>query len=76
VYFDDWSFRVHVRTTILDNPTFYARARGGFGGVRAAPGRTYTPAHPTLGGAHPGGSGHSGRAYSGASPHVSGHGGG
>ena len=79
----DWSFTVGMRSTILDDPAFYARARGGFGGVRAAPlgaARSYAPAHPStrLGGAHlsGGSSGSSGRAYSGASPHVSGPGGG
>jgi hypothetical protein len=85
--FSDWSFTVGSRSTILDDPAFYARARGGFGGVRAAPqggGRAYAPAHPSaggssgahLGGGHAGSSGSTGRAYSGASPHVSGHGGG
>jgi len=89
--FSDWSFTVGSRGTILDDPAFYARARGGFGGVRAAPqgaARTYAPAHPSagmaggehlgsghVGGGHVGG-GSGGRAYSGASPHVSGHGGG
>jgi hypothetical protein len=54
--------------------------------VRAAPqgaARGYTAAHPSVGAGatsgsmHMGGAGSSGgRAYSGASPHVSGHGGG
>ncbi len=47
-YLDDWSLSVGTRLTIFDDPRFYERARGGFGGVRAAPvGRTYLPAHPT-----------------------------
>jgi hypothetical protein len=72
VWLSDWSYTVQIRTTILDDPTFYARARGGFGGIRAAPGggRSYDPATPSIGGhSHHGGSG---RVYSGASPHVSG----
>jgi hypothetical protein len=85
---DNWSFEVNVRGTIFDNPQFYARARGGFGGLRAAPARAYTAAHPSLGApagssaVHSssiggiGTSGGSGRAYSGASPHVGGPGGG
>ncbi|MFT3766941.1 MAG: hypothetical protein QM820_15695 [Minicystis sp.] len=74
----DFCLHVELRTTILDDPTFYGRARGGFGGVRAAPGgRIHTPAHPTVGGSHTHGGHHGGgRAYSGASPHVGGHGGG
>jgi len=70
-----WSYTVQIRTTILDDPGFYARARGGFGGVRASPGggRSYDAASPTIGGlVHHGGGG---RVYSGASPHVSGSGG-
>jgi hypothetical protein len=49
---DDWSYPVEFRTTIFDDPEFYARARGGFGGVRAAPpeARGYTPAHAMHGG--------------------------
>lgn len=79
--FSDWSFTVQVRSTLLDDPAFYARARGGFGGARAAPNggaRSYAPAHPSAGGTHLGGgsSGGGGRAYSGASPHVSGSSGG
>lgn len=85
-YYDDWSFSVESRATIFDDPLFYGRARGGFGGVRAAPvGRPYQAAHPAVGAPtfHTDGSragesfgGNSGRAYSGASPHVSGVGGG
>lgn len=79
-YLDDWGISVQSRATIFDDPRFYERARGGFGGVRAAPaGRAYTPAHVTMGGlAHGGGGGlgGGGRAYSGASPHVGGVGGG
>jgi hypothetical protein len=74
-YLDDWRLEVQVRSTIFDDPGFYHRARGGFGGVRAAPvGRTYVPAHPTgawAGEAHAGGRA-GGRAFSGASPHVGG----
>jgi hypothetical protein len=90
---DDWfegsGYYVEVRSTVLDDPAFYARARGGFGGTRAAPaGRHHVGAHPTIGGVqgHPassshvsgvhGGSAGGGRSYSGATPHVSGHGGG
>jgi hypothetical protein len=86
-YYDDWSFSVRPRATIFDDPLFYDRARGGFGGVRAAPvGRPYAPAHPGVVAPpfHTGQDSHtsanfggsSGRAYSGASPHVSGPGGG
>lgn len=91
-WFDDCRYHVRPRSTILEDPAFYHRARGGFGGVRAAParaytpahpsaGRVHTPAHPTFGGSHGlGGSHHSGshggRTYSGSSPHVGGHGGG
>jgi hypothetical protein len=75
-YLDDWSFHVQHRATIFDDPSFYERARGGFGGVRAAPvGRAYAPAQARAGawssearGNDAGG----GRAYSGASPHVAG----
>jgi hypothetical protein len=76
-YLDDWGLEVEVRSTILDDPGFYMRARGGFGGVRAAPvGRTYVSAHPTgawAGQAHNGGMPGS-RAFSGASPHAGGSG--
>jgi hypothetical protein len=71
-----WHLRVWPRATIFDNSGFYTRARGGFG---APPGgRIYAPAHPGVASSHTGGGpGHSGgRAYSGASPHTSGHGGG
>jgi hypothetical protein len=81
-YLDDWSISIRARTTVFDDIRFYDRARGGFGGVRAAPGRSYEAARPTVGG-HTGGSawggsygGSGGRAYSGASPHVGGSGGG
>ena len=79
-YLDDWSLNVRVRSTIFDDPGFYERARGGFGGVRAAPvGRGYTLAHPSAGAwsseGHAGGA-PGARAYSGASPHVGGPGGG
>lgn len=75
---EGWAFDVRVRPTIFDNPLFYAQARGGFGGLGAAPaGRPYVAAHPTAGavamGEH---GGEHGRAYSGASPHVSSPGGG
>jgi hypothetical protein len=71
-YWDEWQTGVRSRSTVFDDPRFYARARGGFGGVRAAPvGRNYQPATPTVGGRTPGGMmSHGGRAYSGASPHV------
>ncbi len=85
-WLEDWSYSVRFRSTIFDDPGFYGRARGGFGGVRAAPaGRAYTPAYPSVGGhamssgsSGSGGTDHggSGRAYSGASPHVGGPGGG
>jgi hypothetical protein len=74
-YLDDWRLEVRVRATVFDDPGFYERARGGFGGVRAAPvGRTYVPAHPTgawASDAHNGGMTGQ-RAFSGASPHVAG----
>jgi len=76
---DAWSLRVVARATIFDDPWFYERARGGFGGLRAAPaGRAYLTAHPGVGGHTTGQAGGlgGGRAYSGASPHVSGPGGG
>jgi hypothetical protein len=87
VHLDSFQFQVTWRSTIHDNVRFYQRARGGFGGSRAAPAgrgytpahpsvggaRTYTPAHPTTGGSHAPHSTGGGRAYSGASPHVSGH---
>jgi hypothetical protein len=79
-YFQNWSISIQSRATVVDDPRFYGRSRGGFGGIRAAPGRSYEPARPTVG-EHTmhssgfGGSG-SGRAYSGASPHVGGPGGG
>ncbi|APR82279.1 Hypothetical protein A7982_07628 [Minicystis rosea] len=87
VWLSDWSYRVEWRSTILDDPAFYGRARGGFGGVRATPGghRAYGGAHPSVGGSHGHshtphgghhGGHHGGRIYSGATPHVSGHGGG
>lgn len=81
VCFSTWSYRSAPRYTLIDDPVFYGRARGGFGGTRATPGlRHHTPAHPSLGGARshgaPHGHSHGGRVYSGASPHVSGHGGG
>jgi hypothetical protein len=82
-YLDGWSCPVRVRSTIFDGPWFYQQARGGFGGVRAAPGgRAYVAAHPvagaTMSGSHgaAGNGGMHGRAYSGASPHVSSAGGG
>jgi hypothetical protein len=81
-WLSDWSFTIASRGTLLDNPAFYARARGGFGGVRAAPqgaARAYAPAHAGLGTTHTAGlgaSGGAGRSYSGASPHVSSPGGG
>jgi hypothetical protein len=74
-YLDDWQIGVRSRQTVFDDPKFYARARGGFGGVRAAPaGRDYRAATPSVG-AHTSDP-HGGRAYSGASPHVGGVGGG
>ena len=82
-WLSDWAFTIQRRNTLLDDPAFYGRARGGFGGVRAAPyggARNYDPASPMGGGlaAHTTsmGGGHGGRAYSGASPHVSSPGGG
>jgi hypothetical protein len=69
-YWDDWQSSVRSRPTLYNDPRFYARARGGFGGVRAAPaGRDYGAATPTVGRHTPGGA-MGGRAYSGASPHV------
>jgi hypothetical protein len=69
-YWDEWQTGVRSRSTVFDNPRFYARARGGFGGVRAAPvGRDYRGAMPSVGAHTPGGA-MGGRAYSGASPHV------
>jgi hypothetical protein len=77
-YYDDWTLEVRARSTIFDEPGFYERGRGGFGGVHAAPpGRGYAAATPTVGsaGGVGGMGGSSGRAYSGASPHVGGSGG-
>ncbi len=81
-YYDDWTYTLQARSTIFDDPLFYGRARGGFGGVRAAPtGRNYLPAQP-MADAHSSEArsasplGGQSRAYSGASPHVSGVGGG
>jgi hypothetical protein len=75
-YLDDWACNVRPRPTLFDDPLFYAQARGGFGGVRAAPvARSYAAAQPAVGataqasGATGNGGTH-GRAYSGASPHV------
>jgi hypothetical protein len=80
-WLDDWALAVGTRLTLFDDPRFYERARGGFGGVRALPsGRAYSAATPSVGshygGTDHGSSGGSGRAYSGASPHVGGPGGG
>jgi hypothetical protein len=78
-YLDDWALGVRRRSTVFDDPRFYERARAGFGGVRAAPaGREYRGAAPSERGhlIGPPAGGHGGRAYSGASPHVGGVGGG
>jgi len=82
--YQDWGYDVRARATFFDDPLFYGRARGGFGGVRAAPpGRPYVAAHPSAGvsagGDHSSSApygGSTGRAYSGASPHVTSPGGG
>jgi hypothetical protein len=80
--FEDWSISIRARATVFDDPRFYARARGGFGGIRAAPERAYEAARPSVGAHTAGGTMHGGyggpggRAYSGASPHVAGPGGG
>lgn len=79
--FSLWSYRSESRLTIVDDPVFYGRARGGFGGTRATSGvRHHTPAHPSIGHGRSHGSvhgrSHGRRVFSGASPHVSGHGGG
>jgi hypothetical protein len=72
-YIEDWGYSVRERRTVFDDPQFYERARGGFGGVRAAP----APRGFAAGRGHAGEpTGMGGRAYSGASPHVSGVGGG
>ena len=82
--YQDWGYDVRARATFFDDPLFYGRARGGFGGVRAAPpGRPNVAAHPSAGvsagGDHSSSApygGSTGRAYSGASPHVTSPGGG
>jgi hypothetical protein len=76
-YYDDWQISVRSRSTVIDDPRFYGRARGGFGGVHATPaGREYKAATPEVGAHTRGaGTGYGGRAYSGASPHVGGFGG-
>jgi hypothetical protein len=75
---DDWEYSVRERVTVFDDVGFYQRARGGFGGVRAAPAGCQDGARRACAGAErtalegPLGT----RAYSGASPHVMGPGGG
>jgi hypothetical protein len=66
--FEEWNYTVEVRTTSIGDAGFYQRNRGGFGGYRGSYGGGSSGAG-SRGGGH-------GRVYSGASPHVSGHGGG
>ena len=43
------------RTTLVDDPSFYARARGGFGGVRGGPVSPFSPQYSGGGSIHFGG---------------------
>jgi hypothetical protein len=67
-FYSAFNFRIQGRTTLINDPAFYARARGGFGGLHGVP---FT-------GGYSGGGGHFGGGFGGSSGggYRGGHGGG
>lgn len=67
-FYSSNSFRIASRTTLINDPAFYARARGGFGGLHGVP----------FSGGYSGGGGHFGGGFGGSSGggYRGGHGGG